>query len=325
MIAIIIPFFQRTPGLLQKAVRSVLNQTTNAAWHLIVVDDGSPISADDELGVLRAEAGDRLTVISQANGGLSAARNRGLDALDPTTEIVAFLDSDDEWEAGHLDRVAAAWAAGAEFFFEDCQRHDAGHSWFQEVGLKLADHVSFDPAHDLYWFQDDFFDAVLCRSPAIPSTVAYKFSAIPHLRFEIGLSPGEDCYFWLQTMPVLRKIAFSAVNGVAMGAGVNISRADWGTVSEVKRLLGERRYRQLLCRLPLKDDQRELNRRCIKDLNVDFWRAVLAATRRREYRHGRFVRSYLALQPSAIAQLPAAIVQAVQAKKSEPLSRQGPL
>jgi succinoglycan biosynthesis protein ExoW len=314
MISIIIPFYQRQSGLLQRAIRSVLNQTGDAPWRLIVVDDGSPRSAEEELAPLRAQLGDRLTLIKQSNGGISAARNRALDALSPTSEIVAFLDSDDEWEPGHLDRIVAAWRAGADFFFEDCQRHGAPHSWFREVGFKVADHAGFDAARDLYWFQGDFFDALLRRSPALVSTIAYKFSALPRLRFTLGLSPGEDIYFWMQTTPVLKQVAFSPVIGAPLGAGVNVSIADWGTVGEVKRLFGERRYRHLIGQLPLTQDQRELNRLAIKGLNVDFWRAVLATARRGDYRSGRFVKSYLGLQPSAIAQFPAALLETVRAK-----------
>jgi succinoglycan biosynthesis protein ExoW len=314
MISIVIPFFQRRAGLLQRAVRSVLHQSADTPWQLIVVDDGSPVSAEEELAPLRSTLGERLTLIKQANAGASSARNRALNALSPATDIVAFLDSDDEWEAGHIDRIQAAMAAGADFFFEDCQRQDALHSWFKEIGLNLTDRTPFDAAHDLYWFQGDFFEALFRRAPALPSTVAYKFPAVPHLRFKPELSPWEDVYFWMQATPTLRKVAFSSVNGVAQGSGVNISKGNWGTAAEVKLLLINRRYRHLLGALPLTRDQRERNEIAIKELNVNFWRAVLASVRRGDYGCSALVGSYLALQPSAIKQVPAAILGTVRAK-----------
>lgn len=314
MISIIIPFYQRRAGLLQRAVRSVLHQSANAAWRLIVVDDGSPVSGEEELRSLKPALGDRLTLICQANGGAAAARNRALDALNPATEIVAFLDSDDEWEAGHLSRIQAAWEAGADFFFEDCQRHDARHTWFREIGLKLTDHTPLDGAQDLYWFEGDFFEALFHRAPALPSTIAYRFAAAPRLRFKPQLSPWEDVFFCMQATPCLRKIAFSSVNGVTQGSGVNISKGGWGTAGEARLLLVHRRYRHLLGELPLTPDQRERNRLAIKALNVNFWCAVLASVRRADYRCGAIVQSYLTLQPSAVGQVPAAILEAVRAK-----------
>jgi succinoglycan biosynthesis protein ExoW len=314
MIAVIIPFYQRQPGLLARTIRSVCNQATDAAWRIIVVDDGSPLGAEVELASLRGALADRLTIIKQANGGISAARNAALNLLDPETEIVAFLDSDDQWDPLHLDRMRAAFDAGAEFYFGDCQRQGAPHSWFQETGFRPADHIAFDAERSLYWFKGDFFDALLRRSPALVSTIAFKFCATPGLRFTPGLSPGEDIYFWMQTTPVLKKVAFSSINGVALGEGVSVSRANWGTAGEVKRLLGERRYRRLIDGLPLTEEQRELNRRYIKGLNTDFWRAVLAAGRRRERGCGRLVRSYLTLQPSALVRFPEAVVRAVRTR-----------
>lgn len=323
MIAIIVPFYQRRTGLLAKAVQSVLNQVSRAPWRLIVVDDGSPLGAEDELAPFSSALGAKLTLLKQANLGVSAARNQALELLDPSTEIVAFLDSDDAWDPAHLERIERAWAAGAEFYFEDSQRHDAPHSWFKEIGFEPADHARLDGAHGLYWYQGDFMDAVLRRSPALTSTVAYKFCAVPGLRFPVGISPGEDTYCWMQAALSLKKVAFSSLNAVALGEGVNVSRGVWGTVGEVKRLLGERRYRRLIGGLPLNDDQRDLNRMAIRGLNVDFWRAVLASTRRGEYRHGHFVRSYLALQPGAIAQLPAALVRSVRAKSAKSMTAAG--
>src|SRR4051812_39010298 len=108
MISVIIPFYQRSHGLLTRTVQSVLNQTTTVPWHIIVVDDGSPINAETELMPLRAALNGRLTLIHQANAGAASARNRALDNVCPGTDIVAFLDSDDVWEEGHLDRAVAS-------------------------------------------------------------------------------------------------------------------------------------------------------------------------------------------------------------------------
>ena len=93
-----IPVHDRA-GLLRLALESVTAQTLSAA-EIIVVDDGS---TDDSAAVAE---GFGCTVIRQPASGVSTARNRGLEAA--TTSYVAFLDSDDEWEPGHLAALAAA-------------------------------------------------------------------------------------------------------------------------------------------------------------------------------------------------------------------------
>jgi glycosyltransferase involved in cell wall biosynthesis len=83
------------------AVRSVLSQTA-AALECIVVDDGS---TDGTRSALEAFVPD-VTVIHQAQSGVSRARNRGADAA--RGELVAFLDHDDEWLPAKLERQLAA-------------------------------------------------------------------------------------------------------------------------------------------------------------------------------------------------------------------------
>ena len=100
-ISVIIPAYNasRTVGA---AVDSVLAQTF-ADLDLIVVDDGSQ---DDTASVVSERDDPRLKLIRTPNGGVAAARNRGLDATDGS--YVAFLDADDAWRPTKLERQHAA-------------------------------------------------------------------------------------------------------------------------------------------------------------------------------------------------------------------------
>jgi glycosyltransferase involved in cell wall biosynthesis len=69
---------------------------------VIVVDDGS---TDDTSAVLQ-RYGDRIVALQQPNRGPAVARNRGIAAA--RGEWVAFLDSDDMWEPGTLQRLLEA-------------------------------------------------------------------------------------------------------------------------------------------------------------------------------------------------------------------------
>lgn len=97
MFSVIIPVYNKADTL-GMAVESVLAQTLRA-WELIVVDDGS---RDDVASALAPYASDpRIRLIRQKNAGVSAARNRGIEAA--REPYLAFLDADDEWLPRHLE------------------------------------------------------------------------------------------------------------------------------------------------------------------------------------------------------------------------------
>ena len=98
-ISVIIPAFNRG-YCLANTLRSVLAQTFTD-FEIIVVDDGS---TDDTAAVARS-FGDRVRLVSQKNGGVSAARNLGIRSA--RGAWIAFQDSDDLWHPKKLERQMA--------------------------------------------------------------------------------------------------------------------------------------------------------------------------------------------------------------------------
>ena len=88
-ISAIIPAFN-SEKFLGECIESVLAQT-HPVLEILVVDDGS----DDETSAVARSFGDRVTLIRQANAGVSVARNRALDVA--RGEFIAPLDADDVW------------------------------------------------------------------------------------------------------------------------------------------------------------------------------------------------------------------------------------
>lgn len=90
LISIIVPVY-KVEKYLEKCVKSILKQTyTNL--EIILVDDGSP----DKCGQLcdeLAKIDDRIKVFHKENGGLSDARNYGVERANG--EYIGFVDSDD--------------------------------------------------------------------------------------------------------------------------------------------------------------------------------------------------------------------------------------
>lgn len=89
-ISIIIPVY-KVEKYLDKCVESVVNQTYKNL-EIILVDDGSPDKCPQMCDEW-AKKDKRIKVIHKENGGLSDARNKGLDMA--TGDYIMFLDSDD--------------------------------------------------------------------------------------------------------------------------------------------------------------------------------------------------------------------------------------
>lgn len=89
-ISVIVPVY-KVEELLPRCVDSILGQTYEKL-EIILVDDGSP-DASGKLCDAYAQKDPRIRVIHKENGGLSSARNAGLDVA--TGEYIAFVDSDD--------------------------------------------------------------------------------------------------------------------------------------------------------------------------------------------------------------------------------------
>lgn len=88
--SIVVPAY-KVEKYLPKCIESITAQSYENL-EIILINDGSP---DNCLDIMQRYAGqdDRIIVVSQENGGLSAARNAGLKIA--TGDYVAFIDSDD--------------------------------------------------------------------------------------------------------------------------------------------------------------------------------------------------------------------------------------
>lgn len=94
--SVIIPTYNRA-AVLRRALESVFAQTRRAD-QVIVVDDGSTDGTEE----LVRRHFPEVDYVRQENAGVSAARNRGI--AEAQCDWIAFLDSDDEWRPGKLER-----------------------------------------------------------------------------------------------------------------------------------------------------------------------------------------------------------------------------
>ena len=123
LISVIIPIYNVEPYL-KECVDSVLAQTYKNL-EIILVDDGSP----DKCGQIcddYKKQDDRIIVIHKENGGLSSARNAGLDIC--KGEYISFIDSDDYvspcfieilYKAACFNNADVTTCIGAKQFFAE--------------------------------------------------------------------------------------------------------------------------------------------------------------------------------------------------------------
>ncbi len=244
-VAVVIPFYQREHGILSKAVTSALGQLDVEEFEIIVVDDGSPVLAQDELAPLLTHNRDRLRVLHRSNGGPGAARNTGLDAVSPETTYIAFLDSDDTWAPSHLHRAVAALDQGYDFYFSDFFQLDQTISAFRRAGrIEPSHHPALRGLSAMHEWSGDMLAQILTGNVIGTSTVVYRRACCPELRFHEDYShAGEDYLFWLDVSTRTTRFVFSSDNECTYGKGVNMyTGSGWGSAGSLRRTLCEMKY-----------------------------------------------------------------------------------
>jgi glycosyltransferase involved in cell wall biosynthesis len=128
-VSIIVPVYQ-TEAYLPACVESLRKQTY-PNLELLFIDDGS---TDGSGELLDAYAKDdaRIRVLHKANGGVSAARNDGIDAA--TGDYIGFVDSDDSVEPAFVETLLAAFSAHPEIGVSVCNRFIHGHPNGRKTG-----------------------------------------------------------------------------------------------------------------------------------------------------------------------------------------------
>lgn len=144
-ISIIVPVYN-VEAYIEQCVHSVLCQSERN-WELILVDDGSCDQSPSICDAL-AQKDSRIFVIHKPNGGLSDARNAGLQAA--TGEYVLFLDGDDFWatDAVLARLVERARATNADIlcfsyakFYEDERPLQPYFQGIEDMPLGLSHHA----------------------------------------------------------------------------------------------------------------------------------------------------------------------------------------
>jgi len=183
--------FKDEERFLNEAVASVVAQSYRS-WELVLVDDGSTDASTEVARQWAASHRPQIRYVEHpghANRGMSAARNLGLRST--SGELVAFLDADDVWLPGKLERQVADLLhhPTAAFTYGPLLRwwrwngvpSDAGNEDLMGVGRRrrgphpLAGTVARPPTLARLMLRDDYFipGGALFRREAIQAVGGY--------------------------------------------------------------------------------------------------------------------------------------------------------
>ena len=191
MKSVIVPVY-KTEKFLDRCVSSILNQTYKNL-ELILVDDGSP-DRSPEMCDRFAQADSSLKVNHKKNGGVSTARNAGLDAA--TGDYIAFVDSDDWLEPDmYQHMMAAAVEYDCDVVMCDCVKDFPDHS-------EVYSHDIRSGFYDSQELKKEHYPHLLIMEnveyPATISNVTLLWRSslnTPNQRYAPGIRYSEDLLF----------------------------------------------------------------------------------------------------------------------------------
>lgn len=185
LISVIVPVYN-AEAQVDRCIRSLVEQTY-PNLEILLVDDGS---TDGSYAICRgyAERYGNIRVFQKKNGGVSSARNLGLDQA--KGEFLFFLDSDDYLDPACLEKLAAAQKeSGAEIVVSNAlDEFDGGRTEIRSSG-EMG--VLLNREEAIYHFlKEDLYTAVCWGR-------LYARANIASLRFDESMRIAEDGKFFL--------------------------------------------------------------------------------------------------------------------------------
>lgn len=200
-ISIIIPVYN-SEKYLDRCIQSILNQSFTD-YELILVNDGS---TDNSLCIMErfASLDSKIKVYNKKNGGVSSARNRGLEEASGT--FIAFMDSDDYVNPDYLEMLASKCDDSIDYVFSG-MLDVKGSSIIKTINL--ADKV---------WNlnqEEQFIGFLYQPLQSSPCSKLYSNNIIKkkHLSFDTSLSCAEDRDFNLKFFDHIQKAVSTSYSG----------------------------------------------------------------------------------------------------------------
>ena len=193
LISIIVPVYN-VEKYLNKCIDSIINQTYRNL-EIILVDDGSP----DNCGKIcdeYAKKDKRIKVIHKKNGGVSSARNKGIE--NASGYWISFVDADDWIEKDYI-----------KILVNNKEDADIVLCGYNRVNKNKIEKVNGN-GEKLIYNSKEYLIKTLNPQTGIGfiNMKLIKKKCIERIRFDENLKVGEDAFFNIQISPNIKKAVF---------------------------------------------------------------------------------------------------------------------
>ncbi|NQT55521.1 MAG: glycosyltransferase [Desulfobacteraceae bacterium] len=197
-VTVVMPLYNKEVEV-GRAVESVLRQSI-PDFELIVVNDGS---TDKGPEVVHSIDDPRIKIIDQKNAGVSAARNRGI--LNAKTDLIAFLDADDEWKPFFFETIFYLKKT-----FPTCKIFATNYVYREVNWIQRLPIIRGMPSHPWAGVLSDYFEIASKSDPPLcSSSVAISKESLESVgMFPVGVNSGEDLLTWAK-LALKYKIAYT--------------------------------------------------------------------------------------------------------------------
>ena len=210
-ISVIVPVY-KAEAYLHRCVDSILAQTFQD-FEVLLIDDGSP-DRSGEICDEYARKDNRVRVFHKENGGVSSARNLGLD--NAIGEWITFVDSDDYVNVTYLDDFGLG-KCDAEIYLQGYQifqnGKQGGRSIFSVEEIKII------PFSECLWEGESRVIINYPWAKLFNLSVIKKYA----LAFDLRISYGEDHLFVLSYLSQIYRTAVSPATSYNYICGENAS------------------------------------------------------------------------------------------------------
>jgi glycosyltransferase involved in cell wall biosynthesis len=195
LISVIVPCYNQG-HFLYETLNSILNQNYSN-WECIIVNDGS-LDNTESISQDWVAKDNRFIYVKKENGGLSSARNKGLEIA--KGDFIQFLDSDDLITSNKFQKsIEAIRKENSEVIITNFIRFKKNLNQLKRPFCKLEEQKFTYESILLQWDRQ-FSIPIHCG--------IFKRETIGKVRFNEKLKAKEDWFFWIQTFKSNPKVAF---------------------------------------------------------------------------------------------------------------------
>ncbi|MBR6504343.1 MAG: glycosyltransferase [Clostridia bacterium] len=184
-VSVIVPVYN-TENYIEKCLNSLVNQTLEDI-EIIVINDGSTDDSENLIDKFIGKYPNKIKYYKKENGGLSDARNYGLNYV--TGEYIGFIDSDDYIELSMYEKMYKL-AQNEQADIVECD-----FTWEYPDKIKIDTGIEYKDKEDLF-----------TNSRVMACNKIFKKDIIDDIKFPKGLRY-EDVEFFYKLLPNVNKIA----------------------------------------------------------------------------------------------------------------------